>query len=226
MARYFLSRTAKLLIFGGFLTSLLTLYTLHPSSSRLRDSVSGIFWIKQQPQCPPDLWASGQWAHRNPPRTDIQNVTSVADVLALEGFQGCASDREYKWHITADEDQWDRFPDVASYEWTPPTNCNVRHFERQQVIRDMVEKGGWLLLGGECPSAFRVVVCPPAGPGNGLFALTPRAPRCHSRATYPSIISLGSFLSIFRYISSEWYIVSLAYDPSFHPPFGVHRSRD
>ena len=76
-------------------------------------------------------------------------VQSVADVLALEGFQGCASDSEYKWHLAADEDQWDRFPDVASYVWTPPDECNVRPLDTEALVQDLVEKGGWLLIGGE-----------------------------------------------------------------------------
>jgi len=150
MSRLLLSQrnvTAKLILIGGLITFLLTIYTLHPSSSKLRDSVSGIFSIKEQSRCTPEQWSSGQWTKRNPPRTHKQNATSVADVLEFEGFEGCASDREYKWHLSADNDQLGRFPTVASYEWTPSEECHARRFDRAEVIRDMVENGGWLLIG-------------------------------------------------------------------------------
>lgn len=148
------SFTAKLIIVGGLITFLLSIYTLHPSSATLRDSVSGIFSIKQPSECSPELWSSGQWKRRMPPRTYKENATSLDDVLEMEGFVGCASDREYRWHLGSEEDQWPRFPEVAAYEWTPPAGCNARQFDREDVIRDMVEKGGWLLLGGKCLFSF------------------------------------------------------------------------
>lgn len=143
------SLTTKVIILGGFITFLLTLYTTHPSSARLRSSVSDIFAIRQRSQCTPQQWSSGQWTRRVPPRTTKQNATSVADVLEFEGFEGCASDREYKWHLAAEDDQLDRFPEVTAYRWTPPPSCNVRQFDREAFVQDLVEKGGWLLLGGE-----------------------------------------------------------------------------
>lgn len=149
------SLATKLVLMGGLVTLLLTLYTMHPSSARLRASVSDIFSIRQRSECTPQDWASGQWTRRVPARTK-QNVTSRADVLEFEGFEGCASDREYSWHLAADEDQWDRFPEVAAYQWTPPSSCNVRQFEREAFVRDLVEKGGWLLLGGECPFSHSI----------------------------------------------------------------------
>jgi hypothetical protein len=143
------SLATKLIVMGGLVTFLLTLYTMHPSSARLRASVSDIFSIRQRGECSPQDWASGQWTRRVPARTTKQNVTSRADVLEFEGFEGCASDREYNWHLSADEDQWDRFPEVTAYQWTPPASCNVRQFEREAFVRDLVEKGGWLLIGGK-----------------------------------------------------------------------------
>lgn len=149
MARLLLSRVVKLASIAGLVTLLLSLYTLHPSSTKLRSAVAGIFSTKHASHCPPDLWASGQWTRRDPPRSTKQQVTSVEDILEMEGFAGCASDRHYRWHIGSEEDQWHRYPDVAAFEWTPPEGCNVRQFRPEEVIRDMVEKGGWLLLGGE-----------------------------------------------------------------------------
>ena len=76
--------------------------------------------------------------------------SDIADVLAFGGFEGCASDREYKWHLGADDDQLGRFPEVAAYDWTPAPSCNVRQFQREAFVKDLVEQGGWLLIGGEC----------------------------------------------------------------------------
>ncbi|GJE90055.1 hypothetical protein PsYK624_061780 [Phanerochaete sordida] len=137
----------KVVALGAVITFLLTLYTTHPSSAGLRASVSDIFSVRQRSQCTPEQWASGQWTRRDPPRTHKQNASSVADVLEFEGFQGCASDREYKWHLAADDDQFDRFPEVAAYKWTPPSTCNVRELDREAFVADLVEKGGWLLIG-------------------------------------------------------------------------------
>lgn len=142
----------KVVGLGAVITFLLTLYTAHPSSAGLRASVSDMFAARQRSQCTPEQWAAGQWTRRTPPRTHKQNASSVAEVLEFEGFQGCASDREYKWHLAADDDQFDRFPEVAAYEWTPPSSCNVRDLDREALVADLVEKGGWLLIGGEHPA--------------------------------------------------------------------------
>ncbi|THG94674.1 hypothetical protein EW026_g6840 [Hermanssonia centrifuga] len=157
MPRFSLSNTRlsawKLIALGGFLTFLLTLYTLHPSSSSLLpSSLTDVFSRPpiQTTPCPPRLWASGQWEPISPRAPSSANVSSPADVLALDGFQGCASDREYKWHLAAEEDQFDRFPDVVSYVWTPPETCDVRSLEgrgREQLVKELVEDGGWLLIG-------------------------------------------------------------------------------
>lgn len=127
---------------------MLTFYSIHPSAL----SLASVFNSRRLTlhSCPPRLWSAGQWLPI-PPRAH-PNVTSPADVLALHGFQGCASDREYNWHIGAEVDQYDRFPDVTSYEWTPPNECNVRPLDREQLVKELVEDGGWLLIGGKSRS--------------------------------------------------------------------------
>ncbi|KZT04371.1 uncharacterized protein LAESUDRAFT_658093 [Laetiporus sulphureus 93-53] len=70
------------------------------------------------------------------------------DILDFAGFEGCASDREFWWHLAADnEAQWGRFPGAHSWQWTPPDECEVRPFDGEALVKDMVEKGGWLLIG-------------------------------------------------------------------------------
>ncbi|OBZ70729.1 hypothetical protein A0H81_09456 [Grifola frondosa] len=75
-------------------------------------------------------------------------MSQSADALEFMGFQGCASDREYYWHLAADTERlWDRFPGVTSWEWTPADGCEVRPLEPAAMVKDMVEQGGWLLIG-------------------------------------------------------------------------------
>ena len=162
MLRIQKSLATKVIVLAALITFLLTLYTTHPSSARLRDSFSDLFSVRLRSECTPEQWASGQWTRREPPRTSKQNVSSVADVLEFEGFEGCASDREYKWHLAAEDDQWDRFPEVAAYQWTPPPSCNVRQFNREAFVQDLVENGGWLLIGGEY-ALFVLPRIPPTG---------------------------------------------------------------
>lgn len=140
--------TAKLIVFGILVTFVLTLYTLS-STLKLRESVAFLFSPRPRSTCSPEAWNSGQWTPRQLP-TNLTEMTHASDALQFFGFEGCASSREYYWHLAADhEDQWDRFPAVASWQWTPPANsCVVRPFDAEQLVRDMVEEGGWLLIGG------------------------------------------------------------------------------
>lgn len=66
------------------------------------------------------------------------------------GFDGCASSREVDWHLAIDvEEKWDRFPDVSSWEWVPGETCQgLRQFDSAALVKELVEDGGWLLIGG------------------------------------------------------------------------------
>lgn len=103
----------------------------------------------QADSCTPDAWNAGQWTRRDPPRSPKSAAASTADVLEFEGFEGCTSRREYEWHFSGQESEWHRFPEVAAYEWTPAEECRPRAFNREAMVRDLVEQGGWLLIGGE-----------------------------------------------------------------------------
>lgn len=66
----------------------------------------------------------------------------------MGGLQGCAADREYTWHLGTDhEDEWGRFPSVNSYQWVPSNQCRINPLNGASIVKHMVEKGGWLLLG-------------------------------------------------------------------------------
>jgi hypothetical protein len=76
-------------------------------------------------------------------------LTGADQVFAFNGLEGCAADREYHWHLGVDhEEHFDRFPNVASYKWQPSSRCdNVHPLNGAAIVKDMVEQGGWLLLG-------------------------------------------------------------------------------
>jgi hypothetical protein len=80
-------------------------------------------------------------------------MTEQEDALAFSGFSGCASSREFYWHLAADkEDQWDRFPRAQSWKWIPGRRCTgLRSLDAGELVKDLVEDGGWYLVGGESP---------------------------------------------------------------------------
>ncbi|KAI1785474.1 hypothetical protein LXA43DRAFT_976214 [Ganoderma leucocontextum] len=102
---------------------------------------------RQRGTCPPLSWAAGQWVSKPPPTTRT-NLTKPQDAYEFLGLQGCASSREHWWHLAADKPElYDRFPAVASWEWSPPSDCAVRDLDPSAIVKDLVEQGGWLLIG-------------------------------------------------------------------------------
>ncbi|KAM6496673.1 hypothetical protein JOM56_007146 [Amanita muscaria] len=97
--------------------------------------------------CPPRAYANGEWIYR--PKTNETEMKAKDDALKFSGFEGCASSREYYWHLASDkEEQWDRFPIAQSYEWEPGPECRgMKKFNSEEVVRHLVEDGGWLLVG-------------------------------------------------------------------------------
>ncbi|KAG6836543.1 hypothetical protein H0H93_006923 [Arthromyces matolae] len=101
-------------------------------------------------QCPPRAYANGRWTGPHY-RNEMRNMTDQSQALAFSGFEGCASSREFYWHLASDNhDQWDRFPLAQSYKWTvgPEDGCEgLQELNKEQMVKDMVQQGGWLLLG-------------------------------------------------------------------------------
>ncbi|KAJ2919913.1 hypothetical protein MD484_g514, partial [Candolleomyces efflorescens] len=88
--------------------------------------------------------------------TEVKEVTAQMqkneDILEFARFGGCASSREYWWHFAVDrKEQWDRFPGAVEWEWVPGGRCSstqgLREWKVEEVIRELVEGGGWLLIG-------------------------------------------------------------------------------
>ena len=115
------------------------------------------------------------------------------DALFFSGFKGCASSREYYWHLAADkESQWDRFPRAHSWEWVvnPASQCDddLGPIDPEEIVKHLVEDGGWLLVGGMNLLRYSMLM---AGfmchfrLGDGeplLFVVVPFVPACHRNA--------------------------------------------
>ncbi|TFY58088.1 hypothetical protein EVG20_g8289 [Dentipellis fragilis] len=147
---------AKLIAVGGLLSliSFLYLYSGVPFRSRLLSSLfpSGASHSGPGSTCTPEAWADGRWnpkANYAPLTSPNTTLRAPEDVFDFNGLQGCAADREFKWHLGVDhEEQFDRFPGMTSWEWTPAKSCKgVRQLESEAFVRDLVEQGGWLVLG-------------------------------------------------------------------------------
>lgn len=99
-------------------------------------------------KCPAEAYAAGAWrpANKFPPGTKMKDKS---DAVAFGGFEGCAADREFYWHLGSDHpDQWEnRFPMAYDHVWSPPEGCDIRPFDREALVTDLVQKGGWLLVG-------------------------------------------------------------------------------
>lgn len=100
--------------------------------------------------CSPEAYVSGHWAKR-PTASNATRMSKPQDALAFSGFEGCASSREYNWHLASDkEEQYDRFPSAQSWEWIPGEECHgVGRLDKEKLVRDLIEDGGWYLVGGE-----------------------------------------------------------------------------
>ncbi|KAL0956939.1 hypothetical protein HGRIS_003041 [Hohenbuehelia grisea] len=135
------------LLFLGIILTLTLLFNIYspPSIPALQQSIfSPHRWLR--PSCAPNDYAAGNWTFN--PRTNRTKMTDKTDAFAFSGFEGCASSREVFWHLASDKtEQWDRFPNAQSWTWTPGERCNIAPFDKEAMVRDLVEEGGWLLLG-------------------------------------------------------------------------------
>jgi hypothetical protein len=84
-------------------------------------------------------------------------MTRKEDALTFSRFQGCASGRDRWLQLGSDiKEKWDRFPQAHNWQWVPGGHCGrtgsaedgLRLWDAEQMVRDLVEHGGWLLVGG------------------------------------------------------------------------------
>lgn len=139
------SFTGRLLALGAAFTTIILVY-IYTAPPSLQISLPKL--TSSKPTCSPESYSNGSWALR--PRTSATSLTVKEDALKFAGFTGCASSREVDWHLAVDkEEQWDRFPDVNSWEWFPGDTCRgLRPLDPAVLVKELVEEGGWLLVGG------------------------------------------------------------------------------
>jgi len=53
--------------------------------------------------CSPADYSDGEWVYS--PHTSKSNMTESEDALRFSGFSGCASSREFLWHLAAGEQE-------------------------------------------------------------------------------------------------------------------------
>lgn len=139
----------KLTAIGGLLSFITLIYFSSNPSYRSRLS-SSLFSERKRASCPPQAWSNGSWQYK--PHNISHPLTRQEDVFEFSDLEGCTSDREFYWHLGVDhDDQYERFPDVMDYEWVPSEECTgVRRMDAGMFVRDLVQEGGWLVLGGAC----------------------------------------------------------------------------
>ncbi|TFK53758.1 hypothetical protein OE88DRAFT_1278028 [Heliocybe sulcata] len=141
------SITSRLIFIGFVATLTLLLYTFASPSLRL-PAVPSFFPQRTRASCSPKAWNDGQWVYSPKPGLENSTLSTPRDALLFSGLEGCAADREYNWHLGSDKpDMWDRFPAVTSWKWQPTEECNARPLDGAAMTKDLVENGGWLLLG-------------------------------------------------------------------------------
>ncbi|KAJ7592623.1 hypothetical protein C8J56DRAFT_1161729 [Mycena floridula] len=101
---------------------------------------------KGEPTCPPSEWIKGQWVTKtNYTFGSLKDTEQLDEVYAMAGFKNCASNRQRDWHLGGPKQRPDRFPKVTSFEWQG--GCDIRPWSADKMVKDLVELGGYLLLG-------------------------------------------------------------------------------
>ncbi|KAI0784626.1 hypothetical protein C8Q75DRAFT_778137 [Abortiporus biennis] len=141
----------RIFLFGSASIAILALYhiTLPQQSTNFRGSVSGVFKSgRVRSSCTPEAWSNGSWVPGEP-KTNFTRIWTGDDAMKFAGFDGCAADREFHWHLGSDNpSQWHRFPGVTSWSWKPSSDCqDLLPLDNQALVQDLVENGGWLLIG-------------------------------------------------------------------------------
>lgn len=92
--------------------------------------------------CSPRTWSSGKWVEK--PSREWKD-----DLVEMSGFEGCASSEEVGWHlgVTDNQDMKEYRKQAGNWLWQPA--CAAPPFDKEQMVRTLVETGGWLLVGGE-----------------------------------------------------------------------------
>lgn len=115
--------------------------------------------------CTAEDWSSGRWKPRKPLKGSATN-----GVFGQLGFEGCASGIDVEGHLGLNSDGSNPLPGRANFEWVPGKGCRVRKFKKERLVRQLVEIGGWFLVGGQ--SYFTLSVLPNPRPEYELTRLS------------------------------------------------------
>lgn len=98
-------------------------------------------------RCSPQAWSNGGWVRK----PDAKQMIEADDVYEISGFLGCGSNRDVLWHLgNGDPKQFGWRGNVSAYDWAPGAGCpKMPSSWREDLVVDLVENGGWLLIGGE-----------------------------------------------------------------------------
>ncbi|GAA6038651.1 hypothetical protein JCM8097_009466 [Rhodosporidiobolus ruineniae] len=129
-----------------FLLVSTTLYLLLPADFSLRS-----FPSTSSPSCSARAYSSGRWVAKDPPLSEEEK----ADVLLASGFTG-ASQEWFKphWFFGSKESNWHEMDDyrsrAAQWMWRSDEEVcreEVRRTDVEELVRSLVQRGGWMLLG-------------------------------------------------------------------------------
>ncbi|GAA6002607.1 hypothetical protein JCM10207_007589 [Rhodosporidiobolus poonsookiae] len=159
------STVRRLLLLGLFTLVALTLFLLAPASFSLPDSLSPSSWTPSAlfdaapvspptpaPFCSARDFSSGRWVPKSPSLTPN---TSVVDVLSASGFSGVTQeDFKPHWFLGSKEGDWRNMEEyrwrAAQWDWEAGSEVcgeQVRRVEAEELVRELVHGGGWMLLG-------------------------------------------------------------------------------
>jgi len=79
-------------------------------------------------------------------------VTNVEEALAQAGFESSVTPRDFDYLFTLqlgadNEFMLNRLIKSDSYQWEPSSECDIHPLESAALVRELVEQGGWLMLG-------------------------------------------------------------------------------
>ncbi|BGP12336.1 hypothetical protein JCM10213_003857 [Rhodosporidiobolus nylandii] len=110
------------------------------------------FPFSTPPCCTAVQYSTGRWVPKDPP---VTGNTSVVDVLEASGFQGCTQEW-FKpfWFLGTKEEDWRGMGEyrwrAAQWMWESEEEVcreEIRRPGQLELLRQLVEDGGWLLLG-------------------------------------------------------------------------------
>ncbi|KAF8513175.1 hypothetical protein BU17DRAFT_53470 [Hysterangium stoloniferum] len=153
---YFSQRRCVTIIFFTVSSVIICLFTISstyvgdfvpfPSRTIRRPSV----YVASAYGCTPDAFASGRWSRK----PDVHPLSDTSQIMNASGFLGCAKKAEEGLQLGLD---WDEEHEslllpwrgnVSAYDWIPGASCEgYNKPEPTDILRQLVEDGGWLLLG-------------------------------------------------------------------------------